>query len=108
MIVAQRKLAVLAVEAVSAQVVPAGRADTVASPVTEGADDLVQQRVVGIDSSALTHGHVMRRVEAGGSDITHGAGKLLHAVNGVAASQGITVVLDQPQVMAVTELLYSL
>ena len=50
----------------------------------------------------------MRRVEAGGSDVTHGAGKLLHAVNGIAASQGITVVLDQPQVMAVTELLYSL
>ena len=80
----------------SAQVIPAGRADTVASPVTEGADDLVQQRVIGIDSSALTHGHVMRRVEAGGSDVTHGAGKLLHAVNGIAASQGITVVLDEP------------
>ena len=108
MIISQRKLSILAVEAVSAQVVPTGRADTVASPVTEGADDLVQQRVIGIDSSALTHGHVMRRVKAGGSDIAHGAGKLLHTINGVAASQGITVILDQPQVMTVTELLHGL
>ena len=108
MVIAQRQLAVLAVEAVSAQVVLAGRADTVTSPVTEGADDLIEQRVIGIDSTALAHGHMVRRIEAGGSDIAHGSGKLLHAVQCIAASQCITVVLDEPQVMAITELLHCL
>ena len=108
MIVAQRQLTVLTVKAVSAQVVPAGRADTVAAPVTEGTDDLVEQRVVGVNSAALAHGHVVRRVEAGGSDVAHGTGKLLYTVDDVTASQGITVILDQPQVMTVTELLHGL
>ena len=40
-VIAKRKLTVLSVKAVSAEVVMSGRADTVTAPVAEGTDDLV-------------------------------------------------------------------
>ena len=41
MVVAKRKLTILAVKSVTAEVIAAGRADTVASPVSERTDNLV-------------------------------------------------------------------
>ena len=66
-----------------AKVIPAGGADAVPSPVPEGADELVQQRVVGIHRAAFPHGHVVRGIEAGGADVPDGAGELFHPVDGV-------------------------
>ena len=41
MVVAKRQLTILAVKSVTAEVIAAGRADTVPSPVAEGTDNLV-------------------------------------------------------------------
>ena len=41
MVVAKRQLTILAVKSMTAEVIAAGRADTVASPVAEGTDNLV-------------------------------------------------------------------
>jgi len=106
-VISQRQLPVLSVKPVAAHIVTPGRADTVASPVTEGADNLVQKRVVRVDSAPLAHSHMVRRIEAGGSDVPHGSREFLHAVDGVTASQGIAVVLHQPQVVFVTKCLHS-
>ena len=61
----------------------ARRTYTVAAPVTHGANDSVEQRVVGVDSPSLAHRHMMRRVEAGCSDITECTGKPCLAVKGI-------------------------
>ena len=108
MVVAQRQFAVLAVKPVAAEIVPAGGAYAVPSPVAEGTDDLIEQGVVCIDSASLSHGHMMGRVEAGGSDISHRTGKFLLSVDGIPGSQGVAVILHQPEVMFFTELLHCL
>ena len=70
---------------------------------------LFSKRIVCIHSPALAHRHVMRRIKAGRSDITDGTGKMLTRRSMlIAASEGITVVLNQPQVMTVTEFFYLL
>ena len=86
MVIATRKLTVLTVNAESEEVHMSGRADTVAAPVTEGTDYLVEQRVVGVNSATLAHGHVVRRIEAGGSDIAYGSGEFLLSVDGVSGA----------------------
>ena len=106
MIVSQRKLTKLSVKAVTAHVVPSRWADAVPAPVAEGPDNLVQHRIIRINSPALSHRHMVRRIEAGGTDIADGTGQPLLAVNGISGSQSVAVVLHQPQIMAVTECFY--
>ena len=109
-VVTQGQLAVLAVKAVVAGIVLPRGADAVPAPVPEGVDDLVEQRVVRVHRAALAHGHMVGRVEAGGADVAHRAGELCHLfavhVQGVAASQGVAVVLHQPQVVFVAKCLH--
>ena len=102
-VVALGQLAELTVKAVAAEVILAGGADAVAAPVAEGEDQAVQQRVVGVNAAALAHCHVVRRVEAGRADVAPGTGKAGLAVDGVLGAQRVAVVLDQPQVVGVTE-----
>ena len=64
MVVAQRKFPVLAVKAMSAQVILPGSTGAVASPVAHGAQNLGKERIVCIDGTAFSHRQVMRRVEA--------------------------------------------
>ena len=71
-------------------------------------DDLVQKRIVCINSTALSHCHMMWRVKAGGSDITDRSGQFLLTVNRIDRTECIAVILDQPQVMSITELFYCL
>ena len=108
MVVAKRQLTILAVKSVTAEVIAAGRADTVASPLAERTDNLVLKRNVPVHGAALAHRHVVRRIKAGRSDISDRTGKMTLAVQLIAASEGITVVLHQPQVMTVTEFFYLL
>ena len=102
-VVSLREFSVLAVEAVSAEIVPSGGAAAVPAPVPEGADDTVQQRVPCVYRAALPHGHMVRRVEAGGADIAHRAGEISLPVQRIGASQSVAVVLHKPQLMGIAE-----
>ena len=90
----------------AAEIVTAGRTTAVSSPVPEGTDDLMEQRIIGIDRAAFSHGHVMGRIKTGSSDIAYGSGEFLFSVYLIHGPQGVTVVLDQPQSMAGAEILH--
>ena len=96
MVIAFRQLTVLAVEAMTAEVIMARRTDAIASPVTIGQNQAVQLRVIGVNATALAHCHMMRRIEAAGADVAPGAGKLRNAVNRILRSECIAVVFNQP------------
>ena len=102
-IVSQGQLPILSVKPVAAQIIPSRRTHTVPPPVSEGADDLVEQRIVRIHGASFAHGHMVRRVKAGGPDVAYGAGKLLFSVYDIPGSQGIAVVLHQPETVLFTE-----
>ena len=53
-------------------------------------------KAVMIAHTSLAHRHVVRRVEAGSSDIADCSGEFLLAVDRISGSQCITVVLDEP------------
>lgn len=107
-IVAFRQLAVLAVEAMAAVIILTGGTDAITAPVAHRAGDLIEQRVARVDSAALSHRHVMWRVEAGRAEVTDTARELLLAIDRVEGAKRIAVVLDEPEVMLVTEILDSL
>ena len=46
---------------------------------------------------------MMRRIETGSSDITNRSGQFLPSVDGINRTQCVTVVLDQPEVVTITE-----
>ena len=102
-VVALRQFAVLAIEAMAAVVVLAGGTDAVAAPVAEGTGDLVQQRIVRIDSAALPHRHVMRRVEARRAEVADRSREILLAVERIGRAERVAVVLNEPEVMLVAE-----
>lgn len=102
-VVALRQIAVLTIEAMAAVVVLSGGADTVAAPVAEGTDNLVQQRIVRIDGAALPHRHMMRRVEARRSEIADRSREIFHASERIGRAERVAVVLDEPEVMLVAE-----
>ena len=104
-IVSERKLAVLHGEPVPAGVILAGWARTVPSPVPEGTDGLVEEGVVGVDRTALSGGHVVRGIEAGGADVADSTGESELSVVGVLGAEGIAVVLYEPEVVFITEIL---
>ncbi len=106
-IVACGKFAVLTVKSMSAEVVPARRTYAVASPIAEGANNFVQQRVVCIDCAALAHSHVMRRIETRCTDIANSSSQLIFAVNSVFRAECVTVILNEPQTVSVAEFLDS-
>ena len=65
----------------------------------------MQERVVGVDRTSLAHGHLVGGIETGCSDIPDGTGLVGLAVEGVLSSEGVAVVLDEPEVVLVAELL---
>ena len=91
------------VETMSAEIIFSGWTYTVTSPVTEGTDAFVQQRIVCIHSPTFAHRHVMRWIKAGSTDITDGSGTFFLSVDDVTGSKGITVIFNQPQVMLLTK-----
>ena len=108
MIVSERKLTVLLIESVSAEVINAGRADTVTSPVSHGADSSVENGIICIDGTAFTHCHVVRGIEGRCSDITDSTRELLFAVDSILRTQSIAVIFYEPEIMLITECLYCL
>ena len=63
----------------------------------------MQLRIIGIDTAAFAHGHVVRWIEAAGTNVAPSAGKASLPANGVLTAQRVTVVLHQPQTVLVAE-----
>ena len=105
-VISHWEFAVLTVKAVSAQVVMSRWTDAVSSPVTEGADDLIR-----VNSAALSHSHMMRRIKTGSSDITYCTAEMYYLFSiffhCILCSQSITVIFYQPQIVFITECFYS-
>ena len=80
MVIAQGKLTVLPVKTVSAKIVFSGWAGAVSPPISKGFDDLIQSGVVGVNRAAFAHGHMVRRIKAGGTDIANGSGEFFFTV----------------------------
>lgn len=64
----------------------------------------MKQRILCIDGSALSHCHMMWRIKTGGSDISDGSGQSALSVDRITGTQRIAVILDQPQIVTVTEI----
>lgn len=92
-VVARRKLPELSGEAAAARVVHAAHAPAVAAPVAVGVHQPVELRVVGIDRAALSHRHVVGRVEGAGAEVADGAGLAHFPVKLVCGAEGVAVVL---------------
>ena len=107
-VIALRKLAILPVKAVVTGIIVPWCAPAVTAPVTDRAHDTVKLRVVHIAGTALAHRHVMWRVEAGGTDVADGAGLTGLAVDRIGRAERITVVLHEPELMPVAEILHRL
>ena len=107
-IVTYRELTELSVKTVAAEIISSRRTRTFSSPVPERSDDLIKQRIVGVDRAAFAHSHVMRGIERRSSDIAYCTCQILLAIKNVFASQCITVIFDKPQIVLVAEFLYRL
>ena len=107
-VIALRKLAILSVEAVVAGIIVSRCAPAVTAPVTDRAHDAVKLRVVRIAGAALAHRHVVWRVEAGGTDVADRAGLAGLAVDRIGRAERITVVLHEPELVPVAEILHRL
>ena len=92
----------------AAVIILTGGTDAVTAPIAHRAGDLVKQRIARVDSAALSHRHVMRRIEAGRAEVADTAREFLLAIDRVEGAKRITVVLDEPEVVLVTEILDSL
>ena len=88
---------VLPVKAVMTGIILTGSAAAVTSPVAKRFDKSVQQCVIGIHGTALSHSHMVRRVKAGCSDIADCTGEFIPFRHFIDAAKCITVILDQPQ-----------
>ena len=106
-VIAKRQFSILFVETMTAQVVASGRTYTVTSPITERAHNLVKQRIVRVDSTTLSHCHMMRRIKTGSTDVSDGSSQLVLPVNRISGAECIAVVLDEPEVIFFTEILQS-
>ena len=102
MIVSRRKRAELTGKTFSAAVVDARRAGAVASPVAHRKKNPVQKRIRRVDRSPFAGGHVVRRIKTGCADIAPCPGQT--AV--IPGAERVAVVLDEPQVVPVAELLH--
>ena len=63
----------------------------------------MQQRVVGINRTAFAHRHMMRRIEAGCTNITNCTRQSSLAVNRIGTAKCIAVILHQPQIILIAE-----
>ena len=61
-----------------------------------------------VSGSPLSHGHMMRRIKAGGADISYSTGKPVLPIQRIPASQCIAIILNQPKAIAAAKFLYSL
>src|SRR5882672_2773111 len=96
-VVAARKFPELPVEAPSAGVVLPGRTPAIATPVSEGLDDLAHRFCAGENRATLAHGDVVGGIEARGGEMTEGTNR--SSVE--RRSDGVACVLDEPQVVSV-------
>ena len=87
----------------TADIVSARWAHTVTAPIAVRVDKTVQQRIIGVNGSALTHGHVVRRIEAGCTNITNCTRQSSLAVNRIGTTKCIAVILHQPQIILIAE-----
>ena len=108
MVVTYRKVAKLFAETIFARVVNAPDTPAVTAPVTERVHQFVQQRIIGIDSTALTHRHVVRRIETARADMANRTRFLFHTADCISRAKGIAIILYQPEVMFITEIFDSL
>ena len=105
-IVANRKFTILAVKAMTTEIILTRCTDAVSSPVSERTCNSVQKWIVCINSTTLSHCHMMWRVKTGGSDITDRSCQFILTVNRIDRTECIAVILDQPQVVSITKLFY--
>ena len=63
----------------------------------------MEQRIIRIYRPALSHSHVMRRIETGSTDIPNRSRQFCHAIQCVFRPKRIAVILHQPQTMLFTE-----
>ena len=102
-VIALRKLTKLTIKTMTAEVIMTGRANAVAAPIAIRKNQTVEQRIVCIHATTLAHGHVVRRIEAAGADIAPSAGITGLSIDGIGCTQGIAVILYQPEVVLLTE-----
>ena len=102
-IISQWKFPILLIETMTTQIVLSGRTHTVPPPVAQGTDNLMQQRVVGINCTAFAHRHVMWRIKTRRTDITDASRLSPHSIHAILTSKGIAVVLYQPEPMCIAE-----
>ena len=105
MVVAEGQFSVLTVKTVVAEIISSRGADAIASPVAVGKNKSMKGRIVGINAAALSHSHMVGRIEARGTDIAPGARKTGLAVDSVLSTERVAVVLDEPKSVLVAELL---
>src|SRR5262249_47006802 len=98
-VVALRQGAGLTVEALAAGVVAARLAPAISPPVAQGLRDLRQERAVGDDCPTLARGDVMRGVETASRQLAEGPHRSARELR----PEGITAVLNEPQVMLAGE-----
>ena len=106
MVIAKRKFTILPVKTMSAQIIYAGRAHAVPSPITERTDYFMQKRVVCIYCPTFTHSHMVGRIKARCSYIAYCACKFFFAVNNIFRTKRIAVIFNKPQVMFITKCFY--
>ena len=92
----------------TAEIVLTRCTDAVSSPITERTCNSVQKRIVRINSSSFSHCHMMWRIKTGSSDIADRSSQFILTVDRIDRTERIAVILDQPQIMAVTEFFYCL
>jgi hypothetical protein len=102
-VVAGRQLAELLGKTLFTGVVPAGGAPAVTTPVTEGFNQPLEGDVIGVDRPTFTHGHVMGRIEAGGTQVPDGAGVAPCTALKITGTKSIAVVFNKPETVPVAE-----
>ena len=103
MVITGRQFTVLPVEAMTAEIVVPRRTYAVPAPVPQGTHDAVQQRMIGVNRAALTHRHMMGRVKARSAYVSESPRKPGFSVQRIQAAERITVVLNEPQAVSLTE-----
>ena len=108
MVVTYREVAELFAETVFARVVNTPMHQQSRPQSRKRVDQFVQQRIIGIDSTALSHRHVVWRIKATCADMADRTCFLFYTVDCISRAKGITIILYQPEVMFITEIFDSL
>ena len=86
----------LAIEAMTAEIIVTGGTDAITPPVPHAFADTRKHGIISVDTSTLAHGHMVRGIKAGGTDIADGPGIVFLSVQHVHGAQRVAVVLYQP------------